>query len=99
MTNKWARRWRAIKTDGCTAVPDLWLLEACQNHDRMYATHHDKMHRPITRAQADWLFFQEAKKANPKCPVASTFIAAVYYLGVRLFGAAFWKPPPPPPVP
>lgn len=99
MPNKWARRWRAIKTDGCTAVPGLWLLAACRNHDRMYATHRDKMHIPITRAKADWLFFQEARKANPKCPIASTIIASIYYLGVRVFGAAFWdqkyqEPPP-----
>lgn len=68
------------KFDGCTAVPDFDFGETCCNrHDFDYLT------KRVTRAEADLKFYRCVKRSG------KPIIAAVYYVGVRLFGWYFWN--------
>lgn len=43
---------KALKADGCTGVPDFYLL-GCLEHDIAYHTHCDPWKRPLTKDEAD----------------------------------------------
>lgn len=82
-------RWASSKTDGCTDVPDLWLGDACDRHDRHYATHMHKDGTPITRAEADWEFLKDGRRDSPTFITRNT-VPFIYWIGVRLFGGTHW---------
>jgi hypothetical protein len=80
--------------DACTAVPDNFgaanFTGACTAHDRCYAT-------AVDRAECDLLLFQalrtacyDAYRYQPGLLLTCYTVAAIYYVGVRLFGAAFY---------
>ena len=46
------RKARALKSDGCTGVPDFYL-DCCLEHDIHYRTGKTLGGKPLTRAQAD----------------------------------------------
>jgi hypothetical protein len=88
-------RWSSYRGDGCSAVPDLWLKEACRRHDRHYTfgTHMDGT--PITRWEADLEFLKDARRDAPGFTPIGRFITRntipfIYWLGVRLGGAPHW---------
>jgi hypothetical protein len=81
-------------TDSCTAVPDNYgaanFTGACGTHDECYDS-------PTDRAVCDWQLFLDLRSAcyqayryQPGLLVTCYAVAAVYYVGVRLFGGAFY---------
>lgn len=76
-----------INSDGCTMVPDIYLV-ACIEHDFYYTTARDFYGELISRAEADRRFrvriqqMSKFKKFSPYSYVAFIFVAA--------FGWAFW---------
>jgi hypothetical protein len=80
--------------DSCTAVPDNFgaadFTDACAAHDLCYAT-------AVNRAQCDLLLFDALRTAcydvyryQPGLLLTCYTVAVIYYVGVRLFGAAFY---------
>jgi len=84
--------WRAIKGDGCSAVPD-WhddYTECCNRHDADYRTGYDEEGRAITRRQADERL-RACMKAKAKTPFGQFILTPLYFAGVRLFGRKHWR--------
>jgi len=86
---KWtAAQWDALKGDGCTGIPDLYLETPCDRHDRHYATHQHRDGRPITRFEADVELAKDAWKAMPIFPESAwtfrNFLPRVLMAPVRL---------------
>ena len=79
-----------IAGDGCTSSPELWLHDACTEHDRAYTTHLDADLNPITRAQADKQFLRNALAARPWKTIPGALICYGYYFAVRIFGRPNW---------
>jgi hypothetical protein len=80
--------------DSCTAVPDNFgaadFTDACAEHDVCYGTATD-------RAVCDWQLFLDLRSAcydvyryQPGLLLTCNTVAAIYFLGVRLFGASFY---------
>ena len=80
--------------DSCTAVPDSFgaasFTAACAAHDRCYDS-------AVSRAQCDLLLFRALRTAcyaaysdDPGLLLTCYTVAAIYYVGVRLFGASFY---------
>ena len=80
--------------DSCTAVPDNFgaanFTNACAEHDRCYDSATD-------RAVCDWQLFLDLRSAcyavyryQPGLLLTCHTVAAIYYVGVRLFGAYFY---------
>lgn len=71
---------KGFKYDGCTAVPDFnFGSDCCGEHDYHYQAN------DITRAEAD-------KKLRECIRKKGYFVLPwVYWLGVRLFGGAYWR--------
>jgi len=80
--------------DSCTAVPDKFgaadFTEACDDHDVCYGS-------PTDRAACDWQLFLDLRSAcfnayryQPGLLLTCYTVAAIYYVGVRLFGASFY---------
>lgn len=91
----WKARWKAAKTNGCSASPDLWMTEDCNNHDRMYAFKADEDGNPISRWTADWKFLKAMRKSAPGVTAVDRFIIrntipTFYWAAVRLFGWKYW---------
>lgn len=63
-----ADAWDAIKGNGCTGIPDLYLETPCNRHDRHYETHVHRDGRPITRFEADVELAKDAWKSLPVVP-------------------------------
>ena len=78
--------WRAVRTDGCTASPDLWWGDCCNDHDRHYVTHMHRDGTPITRYQADLALFRCMKQKNIHLPIWRWVIPSIYFVAVRIFG-------------
>ena len=56
----WARvrtRAAALGSDGCTSVAE-WNRDCCLHHDIMCRTGMDVDGNPVTRQEADWLFWE-----------------------------------------
>lgn len=81
---------RLIAGNGCTSSPELWLHDACTEHDRAYTTGHDADGNTITRKEADKIFLKEALTARPLKTLPGWMICHVYYFAVRIFGARYW---------
>ena len=68
--------------DGCTFFPDnlfgIDLSDECAKHDNRYTN------KRLTRKQADVLLYRSVAKK-------SRFVASIMYIGVRIFGAYFYK--------
>ena len=80
--------------DSCTAVPDNFgaanFTAACAAHDLCYDS-------AVSRAECDLLLFSALRTAcygayryQPGVLLTCYTVAAIYYVGVRLFGAAFY---------
>lgn len=89
--SNWRQKWRNLRTDGCSSAPDLWLTPCCNDHDRAYATGRDIGGKPITRAQADAIFYRCCRARSWNRPIFGRIVPALYWLAVRLFGAGHWK--------
>ena len=76
-----------IASDGCTMVPDLYLV-ACIEHDFYYATARDFYGNLISRAEAD----KRLRKRIQKMSRLKKFSPWSYlvYTGVTMFGWMFW---------
>jgi hypothetical protein len=83
--------------DACTAVPDNFgsanFTKACNHHDECYAPD-----STTDRATCDLRLFLELRAAcyqaywdQPGLLLTCYTVAAIYYVGVRLFGAAFYQ--------
>lgn len=81
-------------SDLCTAVPDNFgaanFTDACSDHDECYDSDTD-------RAVCDWRLFLDLRSAcydvyryQPGLLLTCYTVAAIYYVGVRLFGASFY---------
>lgn len=81
----WARveaRAAALGSDGCTGVSE-WHRRCCLLHDVMYRTGQDMDGRAITRAEADYLFWECNRQRTP-----FSFLSPrswVRWAGVRLW--------------
>jgi hypothetical protein len=80
--------------DSCTAVPDNFgaanFTDACAAHDLCYDS-------AVNRAECDLLLFRALRAAcysayryQPGLLLTCYTVAAIYYVGVRLFGASFY---------
>lgn len=103
---KWTQdAWAAVKGDGCTGIPDLWMESPCTRHDRHYTFHTHKDGTPITRFDADVELMKDAWKALPLVPekltwqsalliplrgIAKVVVPPVVFLGVRVGGGSHW---------
>ena len=89
----WARveaRAKALGSDGCTAVSE-WNRRCCLHHDIMCRTGMDIDGNPVTRQEADWLFWEcNRLRATSGLSLLSPR-SWVRWVGVRL-GARFSKP-------
>ena len=74
-----------VKADGCSSALDFWFSEACNEHDVYYRTGEDCNGKPITRKQADALFF-ESMQRDAITPVGKWILAPMYWGAVRIFG-------------
>ena len=107
MIKKWSSdAWDAIKGDGCTGIPDLYLESPCNRHDRHYETHVHRDGRPITRYEADVELMKDAWKSLPVVPkgpltvgkaamvpvrmVVKPILPIIVFIGVRIFGGSHW---------
>jgi len=52
---------KAIKSDGCTGVPDFYA-RACLEHDVHYRCHTTIWGTPITKAEADWILHRRIQQ-------------------------------------
>lgn len=94
MKNATLRRvWQKIKTNGCTASPDLWFHECCDDHDRTYGSGLDRRGNPTTRWRADIALFRCIRRRRARNPLTGWIIPGIYWTAVRIFGGKFWKPP------
>lgn len=85
----WQRvRERAARlgTDGCTQVSE-WNRECCLHHDIMCRTGMDIDGNPITRQEADWLFWECNRQRTPFSVLSPR--SWVRWAGVRL--GAWWS--------
>ena len=101
---EWSQNaWNAVKGDGCTGIPDLWMESPCTRHDRHYTFHAHKDGTPITRFEADVELAKDVWKALPVVPddkrlfwmspirlVVKSVMPVVVFLGVRVGGATHW---------
>jgi hypothetical protein len=80
--------------DSCTAVPDYFgaakFTDACADHDECYDSKTD-------RAVCDWQLLLDLRSAcyrvyryQPGLLLTCYSVAAIYYVGVRLFGGYFY---------
>lgn len=80
--------------DSCTAVPDNFgsaiFTSACADHDTCYSSSTDRL-------QCDQELFLDLRSAcdraysrQPGLLVSCYTVAAIYYVGVRLFGGHFY---------
>jgi hypothetical protein len=80
--------------DSCTAVPDNFgaanFTDACAAHDLCYDS-------AVARAECDLRLFYALRAAcysayryQPGLLLTCYTVAAIYYVGVRLFGASFY---------
>lgn len=87
---KYVRRLsRAIKSDGCSGVPDFYL-SCCIVHDLAYKFQVDPWGRPVTRREADAALrgcIQETSGWGLLSPMAAWRWAAVRLVGWRPWGA------------
>jgi len=81
----------ALQGDGCTASPDLFYRECCDEHDVYYRTGRDLGGEPITRAEADRRLRACMKRAGKTLIVGRWLLPWCYYGAVRLFGGAAWR--------
>lgn len=86
-----ANTWHKIRTNGCTASPDLWYLPCCDDHDRHYATGRRADGSTITRAEADAQLYRCMKQRRHGWPLTGYLVPGIYWLAVRLFGRRHWK--------
>lgn len=87
----WRKYWRALKGDGCTAVPDLGFTACCDDHDRHYSTRRRRNGKKLSRVAADAALFacmMRNKKANI---LKRLLLAPTFFVGVRLFGWMHWR--------
>lgn len=101
---KWsADAWAAVKGDGCTGIPDLYMERPCERHDRHYTFHTHSDGTPISRLSADWELAKDTWKALPVMSankrlwwmapirlVAKNVLPVVVFIGVRIGGAPHW---------
>ena len=83
--------WRAVRGDGCTAVPDLGFTECCNRHDADYRTHHDENGRRISRSRSDARLFLCMIRSKKHPHIARWTLATIFFTGVRMFGRNFWN--------
>ena len=78
---------RALRSDGCTGVPDFTITDCCYEHDIYYRTHRRVgSEKSISRWRADWRLMRCIQRRGT-WPEA-IFVAPAYWIGVRLF--AWW---------
>jgi len=86
---KWVREEAlALKSDGCTGVPDKLYEDCCYEHDIHYRTGRTIFDEPVTRAQADTRLrecIQIRSKLGKLDPMSWW-----RWAGVRLFGGGAW---------
>lgn len=75
--------------DYCTLFPEGWWAHCCEVHDADYVLQ-------VGQALADWDLFACVASSAPDgfmgwLAVASVPIAALMFLGVRLFGSRFYR--------
>lgn len=82
-------QWDAIKGDGCTGIPDLYLESPCTRHDRHYRTKRHRDGTPITRFEADVELLKDAWKALPIVPVDAklTLTNSIPFVGMTVVRA------------
>ena len=76
------------KSDGCTMVPDGGFNHCCIEHDAYYEDH------SLSRRKADDKLFHCIRKEGKDNIINKTWhlgVAAVYWLGVRFFGAKHYN--------
>lgn len=84
---------KELKSDGCTAAPDLWFKDCCYEHDIAYRTGCDVAGTPVSRLKADWTL---ARCIQRKSPLAKVWLGVLsplswkYFLAVRLANYG-WK--------
>jgi hypothetical protein len=83
--------WRAIKGDGCTAVPDLHYASCCNKHDKAYRTGVNRKGRPTTRLKADLALASCIMREKSSPIFLRILIAPTFFIGVRIFGGQFWR--------
>jgi len=84
---EWSERVKAralaLGSDGCTAVSE-WNQVCCFHHDVMCRTGHDIDGQPITREEADWLFWECNRIRSRSRLSVYDPRSWVRYIGVRL---------------
>jgi hypothetical protein len=88
---RWRKYWRALKGDGCTAVPDLGFSACCDNHDRHYATRRHRNGKRISRVAADVALLRCMFRNRKVSVIKRLLLAPVFFAGVRLFGWMHWR--------
>jgi hypothetical protein len=81
---------KLVRADGCTAAPDFWFKDCCDEHDVYYRTGRDGEGCPITRREADRRLYT-CLKGQALTPIGRFLLSPLYYTAVRLFGARHWK--------
>ena len=72
-----------LRSDGCTASPDLFWKECCEEHDFYYR--HPEI-AGISRKEADKRLRLCMRKKG-----SGRIISGIYWLAVRLFGGRAYK--------
>lgn len=70
--------------DYCSLWFEGWWSACCMAHDAAYAAQ-------VARDAADAELFRCVASSSPALAVASTVVAGVMWVGVRLFGARFYR--------
>jgi hypothetical protein len=81
----WLALKKAIKSDGCTKVPDAGTGPCCIGHDLRYKFGIDEYGKPCKKSCADAFL----RKCIEKQSFLHRFsvLAKIYWLGVKEFGA------------
>lgn len=70
--------------DYCSLWFEGWWSECCVAHDAAYAAQ-------VARDLADGELFRCVAASEPSLAVASALVAGVMWIGVRVFGARFYR--------
>jgi hypothetical protein len=80
--------------DSCTAVPDNFgsadFGPACDAHDACYGSSTDRLQCDLDLLASMRAECNEEYGANPGLRLSCLTVAAIYFIGVRIFGARFY---------
>lgn len=79
---------KEIEANGCTGVSEIYR-DSCYEHDIHYGTGKTIYGKPLTRGDADAIFWERIVELSPLGVFSP--VGWIRWMGVRMFGSKAWR--------